>query len=65
MVYAANSAEDFDMIFGEWGNPPAGELSKDPQSFDAAGTVGVFDVELVVAREVFGEGIATSVEWPD
>ena len=65
MIYAADSGEDFDVVFGEGGDAPPCELGQYPQSFDAAGTVGVFDVELVVAGEVFGEGVAASVEWAD
>ena len=65
VVYTADSIEDFDPVFGEGGDAPAGELGEDPQSFDAAGTVGVFDVELVVAREIFGWGAVAAIEWPD
>ena len=63
MIDAADSGEDFDVVFGEGGDAPAGELGENPESFDAAGAVGVFDVELVVAGELFGQGITTSAEW--
>ena len=73
MIDTADSGEDFDVIFGKRRNSPTGKLGEDPQSFDAAGAIGVFNVELVVAGELFGQGIATAIrqrrryanEWPD
>jgi hypothetical protein len=64
-IYTADAIEDFDPIFGEGSDSPTGELGENPQSFDPAGTVGVFNVELVVAGELFGESVTTPIEWPD